>query len=193
MTAGDTDTDETIAAYAKVGDRRAFDTLVRRHKDEIYRFIRRYLGHADDAYDVLQNCFVSAWSGLQHYDPARPFLPWLRMIALNKCRDFGRRQSVRRLVLWTFARENSAEPSTESLDQIRTEKAAESERLDRLDRAIASLPAFYKEPLLLTTVSGLSHHDAAAMLDTTPKAIEMRLYRARRKILSALGEESTEG
>lgn len=60
------------------------------------------------------------------------------------------------------------------------------ERLHRLDQAIAGLPAFYKEPLLLTTVGGLSNIEAAETLKTTPKAIEMRLYRARQKLNSTL-------
>jgi RNA polymerase sigma factor (sigma-70 family) len=189
---GDTDTDEQIAAAAKRGQRDAFEVLVRRHKASIYRFVRRYIGQGDDAYDILQNCFVSAWIGLDRYDPGRPFLPWLRVIALNKCRDFSRRQKVRRLILKAFAAETDAAeavPPVEGLDA----KGGEAERLSRLDKAIARLPAFYKEPLLLTTVSGLSHVEAAEELKTTPKAIEMRLYRARKKILVDLEPESGEG
>ena len=55
-----------------------------------------------------------------------------------------------------------------------------------MDRAIADLPAFYKEPLLLTVVSGVSQQEAADLLKTTPKAIEMRLRRARKKLAQAL-------
>ena len=109
MRFGDTDTDEQIAAAAKGGHRDAFEILVRRHKAGIYRFVRRYIGQGDDAYDILQNCFVSAWTGLYRYDPGRPFLPWLRVIALNKCRDFARRQKVRRLILKAFAAETDAD------------------------------------------------------------------------------------
>jgi RNA polymerase sigma factor (sigma-70 family) len=188
----DTDTDELIAGAAKDGNREAFEVLVRRRKASLYRFVRRYIGQGDDAYDILQNCFVSAWTGLQRYDPVRPFLPWLRVIALNKCRDFARRQKVRRLILKAFAAEAKADETvlpTEGLDRL----DAEAQRLSSLDKAIARLPAFYKEPLLLTTVSGLSHIEAAEELKTTPKAIEMRLYRARKKILMDLGPDSGEG
>ena len=189
MRFGDTDTDEQIAGVAKDGNRDAFELLVRRHKVSIYGFVRRYVGQGDDAYDILQNCFVSAWMGLARYDPARPFLPWLRVIALNKCRDFARRKKVRKLILKAFAAEAEASSPAEVLVDL----DAEAERLSRLDKAIARLPAFYKEPLLLTTVSGLSHIEAAEELGTTPKAIEMRLYRARRKILSDMEPDSGEG
>jgi len=189
VTSGSAESDEHIAARAKTGDRIAFDLLVKRHKDGMYRFVRRYVGQSDDAYDVLQNCFVAAWSGLARYDPARPFLPWLRTVALNKCRDFGRRQAVRRLVLRTFALERGQEQTTEPQEEAQNADRDEAARLAELDRVIADLPAFYKEPLLLTTVSGLSHQEAAALLKTTSKAIEMRIYRARRKIVEAIGEK----
>jgi RNA polymerase sigma-70 factor (ECF subfamily) len=180
--------DEDLASLAKRGDRAAFESLVRRHKDDLYRFVRRYVGQADDAYDVLQDAMVAAWLGLPRYDPARPFAPWLRTIALNKCRDFGRRQTVRRLFHRTLAQDWTAHQTPVEAQGVPDDTALSDDRLDRLDRAIADLPALYKEPLLLTTVSGLSREDAARFLKTTPKAIEMRLYRARRKLRAALGE-----
>lgn len=187
MTAGGSASDEDLASLAKDGDRAAFEILVRRHKGELYRFVRRYVGHADDAYDVLQNCLVAAWLGLRRYDPTRAFAPWLRTIALNKCRDFGRRQTVRRMFLSVFAQDQSANELPAG-PEIASGSDEQDARLDRLDSAIANLPALYKEPLLLTTVSGLSHEEAATLLKTTPKAVEMRLYRARHKLKAILGE-----
>jgi RNA polymerase sigma-70 factor (ECF subfamily) len=69
----------------------------------------------------------------------------------------------------------------------------EALRLQKLDAAIAALPGFYKEPLLLTAVSGLTHLEAAALLKTTPKAVEMRLRRARQQLARTIGEDSREG
>ncbi|MBS0521719.1 MAG: RNA polymerase sigma factor [Proteobacteria bacterium] len=190
----DSESDEALATRARAGERTAFEALVRRHKAGLHAFVRRYMGSSEDGYDVLQDTFVSAWFGLHRYDPARPFLPWLRTIALNKCRDSGRRQTVRRLIMRAFTIEQAAEePTTEAQDRRREEEASLADRLSRLDRAIAALPALYKEPLLLTTVSGLSHKEAADLLKTTPKAIEMRLARARRKLQQLLPQGPTEG
>jgi RNA polymerase sigma-70 factor (ECF subfamily) len=177
-----------LARRARRGDRAAFDSLVCRHKDELYRFVRRYVGQADDAYDVLQNCLVAAWLGLPRYDPARAFVPWLRKIALNKCRDFGRRQTVRRLFHRVFAEDQTSNQLLVHGEDAGNDAVRANDRLNRLDRAIADLPTLYKEPLLLTTVSGLSHEEVAVLLKTSSKAVEMRLYRARRKLRTALGE-----
>jgi RNA polymerase sigma-70 factor (ECF subfamily) len=180
--------DETLAFQAQQGDKSAFDELVRRNKAPLYRFVRRYVGDRDDAYDIVQDAFISAWGALKRYDPNRAFATWLRTIALNKCRDFGRRRAVRRLLLRAKAVE-PVEPETyEATREAVAVEVRETVRLRRLDQAIAALPAFYKEPLLLTMVSGLSHQDAARQLKTSAKAIEMRLRRARKKLTAALSD-----
>jgi RNA polymerase sigma factor (sigma-70 family) len=179
-----------LAACARAGERGAFDVLVERNKDTIYHFVRRYVGQADDAYDVLQECFIAAWNGLSRYDVERPLLPWLRVIALNKCRDFGRRKAARRVVLEIFFRQPAQQEIQGDYDAKEVDAVGrQAERLNALDRAIAALPAFYKEPLLLAVVSGISHEAIAKMLETTPKAIEMRLYRARKKLFDAMASE----
>jgi len=94
--------DASLAVAARQGDQAAFAALMRRHKGWLYRFIRRYVADRDDAYDVLQESFVSAWSALSRFDPERPFEAWLRRIALNKCRDRARRDAVRRAALRLF-------------------------------------------------------------------------------------------
>jgi RNA polymerase sigma-70 factor (ECF subfamily) len=180
--------DEALALRAQQGDRRAFDVLVTRHKSVLYRMVRRYVGDADEAYDILQDAWISVWETLHRYDANRPFLAWVRVIALNKCRDFSRRRRFRRLVLEAFA----AEPTTATVPElpeqvdVHTLAAQDDLRLRRLAEAIAALPKSYKEPLVLTTAGGLTQEATAALLKTTTKAIEMRLRRARSKLIEAL-------
>jgi RNA polymerase sigma factor CnrH len=180
--------DAELALQAQAGDRYAFDLLVMRSKGPLYRYVRRYIGNDEDAYDIVQDSFISAWLALRRYDARKDFSNWMRVIALNKCRDFGRRQTVRRRfrrVMALFQTEGSLDPS---LDASVDGDAGEEERLQRLDRAIADLPTFYKEPLLLTTVGGLSQQETAAQLKTTTKAIEMRIRRAKKKLGEALSD-----
>ena len=183
--------DEALAVAAARGDRASFETLMKRHKEPLYRFVRRYVGQADDAYDILQDSFVSAWSSLGRYDAGRPFVPWLHRIALNKCRDFGRRQAVRRTLLRLVAMEPAVDPPPEP--DIVDAEAQAAGRQQRLNRAIAELPARYKDPLLLTVMEGRSHDEVAKILGISGKAVEMRVYRARQRLREVLGEEETEG
>ena len=174
--------DAELATRAAAGEQRAFATLMTRHKEPLYRLIRRYGVGREDAYDLLQQTFVSAWSGLKRYDPDRSFQTWLRAIALNKCRDWSRRLAVRRLLL-----------SPVSLDQevVRTvadpapgsEAAAiDQQRQEGLARAVGALPAALKEPLLLTILDGYSQKEVGELLGLTTKAVELRLARARKEL-----------
>jgi RNA polymerase sigma-70 factor (ECF subfamily) len=180
--------DEALALRAQQGDRRAFDALVTQHKSVLYRMVRRYVGDADEAYDILQDAWISVWETLHRYDAKRPFLAWVRVIALNKCRDYSRRRRFRRLILQGFAGEPAVttRPGLPDEDDEEALATRDDLRLQQLAEAIAALPPLYKEPLVLTTAGGLTQEAAAALLKTTTKAIEMRLRRARGKLIEAL-------
>lgn len=185
MTSRDGPSDEVLAARCADGDDRAFTMLMTRHKAGLYRFARRYVGDADDAYDIVQQSFVAAWQALSRYDSARRFDTWLRAIALNKCRDHARRATVRRLLLLSASTSAADDPAD-------TRPNAEAvwiaqEGLAALDRAIAKLPRALKEPLLLTAFEGLGHADAGRELGISAKAVETRVYRARRALAGELG------
>lgn len=178
------DSDAVLAARALKGDRSAFNHIVRRNQEPLYRFIRRYVGDADEAYDLLQETFVSAWQALGRYDPARPATTWLRRIALNKCRDWGRRRAVRKFFYAAKTLDETTplpDPSASANPEDNIEFA-----LTGLDRAIAALPAQLKEPLLLTAFEGFSHAAAGETLGISAKAVETRVYRARKLLAEAL-------
>lgn len=176
------ETEQRLVRAAQGGDRAAFDELVLRHKASLYRFARRYIGDGDDAYDILQNTFVAAWLALQRFDCAQPLGAWLRTIALNRCRDYGRRRAARRRFLALVASAEAVSGGAQGEPADADLEPAESRYLRQLDQAIAALPRRYKEPLLLTLVTGLTQRQAAEQLGTSPKAIEMRIRRAKERL-----------
>ena len=189
MTRDAAPSDSDLADQALNGDKHAFDQLVERHKGPLFRFVRRSTGNDDDAYDIVQDSFVAAWLALQRFNRTKSFATWLRAIALNKCRDHGRRQTVRRRFLRLFAPRDTATAEAEDL-RAKEQDQREAQRLAELDRAISELPTFYKEPLLLTTVSGLSQAQAAQQLSTTEKAVEMRIRRAKKKLTQIMAAKA---
>ncbi|MDP3853344.1 RNA polymerase sigma factor [Phenylobacterium sp.] len=186
MIGTDEESDAELAARAARGEDHAFTLLMRRHKGGLYGFVRRYVGDADAAYEIVQESFVAAWRALSRYDGLRPFGAWLRAIALNKCRDRGRRNTVRRIILG----EKDAE-SPEAQRQADPSPDAESvlvsvQRRAALDAAIAKLPAKLKEPLILTYFEELSQQEAGRLLGVSAKTVETRVYRARQKLAQIL-------
>ena len=181
MTLLNSATDPDLITRARAGDRRAIADLIGRHKHWLYRFVRRYVGDADDAQDVLQESFVAAMMNLGRYDLNRPFDIWLRRIALNKCRDRARRLAVRRAI--GLGRRTTGEPEDIADPAPRAEAVLLSAQALRvLDQTIASLPAALKEPLVLTALERLTHKQAGELLGLSIKAVEVRVYRAKREL-----------
>lgn len=174
--------DSALARRAAGGDERAFSQLMRRHKGALHAFARRHVGDADVALDVVQDSFVAAWRALGRYDPTRPFGAWMRTIVLNKCRDQGRRKLVRRIILGE--RSIDAPGAPDHADPARGPEAStlQAEQLAGLEAAIARLPAGLKEPLILTNLEGWSQQETADLLKVSVKTVEMRVYRARKRL-----------
>ena len=188
MTADLKPPDAVLAIAARDGDAQAFASLMRRHRDWLYRFIRNYVGDRDQAHDLLQDSFISAWRALARFDVDRPFTAWLRRIALNKCRDHSRRRAVRQAALSVFALAIEHTATVPGADEI----ARSDDALRRLEAGIAQLPRGLKEPLILTALEGLSHREAGDVLGLSAKAIELRVYRAKRRLSGSLNRETTE-
>lgn len=183
MTERDERDDAALVAAMLAGDQRAFTQLMRKHKDNLYRFVRGYVGDASEAYDLVQEAFVAAWHALPRYDRQRSFGIWLKRIAINKCRDWRRRRAVR---AFFYKAEDIDRPGLDIAEPILTDNDSENE-LSRLDNAIAALPSTLKEALLLSLAEDMSHRDIAETLGITAKAVEVRIYRAKRALAETLG------
>jgi len=182
MNARGGDDDDTLIAAALGGENAAFSALMARHKAPLYRFVRRYVGDADEAFDLVQETFVASWSALASFERGRSFPVWLRRIALNKCRDWSRRRHVRKF----FFGARPLETAAGIMPAPAADDAAPEARLAALDAAIAALPATLKEPLLLTVFEQMSQAEAAELLGVSAKAVETRVYRAKQRLRVAL-------
>ncbi|WP_312217712.1 sigma-70 family RNA polymerase sigma factor [Brevundimonas sp.] len=181
---------QALQTRAAHGDVVAFEALVRETKAGLYRFVRRYVGDADESYDLTQEAYAAAWLAIRRYDPARSFEPWLWTIAINKCRDWSRRRNIRRLFMGATDLQ-----SAEALAVVDDEACAEdrydtAEQAQRLHAAIVALPPKLKEPLLLTAIEERTHAEAAEILGLSVKAVEMRVARARQKLAQKLRAEA---
>ncbi len=174
--------DSELAALTIAGRKAAFGEIVRRHRDRLYRLIRGHIGDGEEAFDVTQESFASAYVGLHGYDPARPLIAWLVRIAVNKSRDWRRRQRVRRFLTFASALPaGTVEAVADERPDSETE-AGDRAELERLWELIAALPQGLKEPLLLSTAEGMSHQQIGDILGLSPKAVEVRIYRARERL-----------
>ncbi len=176
-----------LATLSIAGRQAAFGEIMRRHQQSIFRMVRACCGDPDEALDLLQETFVAAHQAMPRYDGDRSMRAWLSTIALNKCRDWGRKRTVRRFL--TFAGPIGLEAEAVMDDQVAADDATgDRQELDRVTRAIARLPHQLKEPLVLRTIEGLSQVETAEVLSISEKAVETRVYRARGKLVELLRE-----
>lgn len=186
MTAADPGPDDgELVASALAGSEPAFAVLMQRHRSRVYRLILNSVADADEALDLVQETFLSAYRALGRYDASRPMAAWLATIALNKCRDFARRRALRRFFFGAKPIDDFAE-LVAATDPDQAIAAEQRQEAARLRAAIAMLPAALREPLLLCTVEEMRQSDAAALLGISTKAVETRIRRARAKLAELL-------
>lgn len=183
--------DRTLIERCQSGEASAQRALVERYRPAIWRLTRNATGSAEEAFDITQETFVSAFGALSRYDPSRPFGAWLTRIAVNKCRDWSRRRAVRRVFeLGVPAGFETAVADDAALPDRVAEARAE---LAAVSRAIADLPLRLKEVLLLRAVESMSQAETAGLLGISEKAVETRLARAREKLSSTLRASDVRG
>jgi RNA polymerase sigma factor (sigma-70 family) len=177
-------TDGELATLSIAGRKTAFAEIMNRYRQPIFRLIRASTGDADEALDLTQESFISAHQALARYDPERSMRAWLSAIAINKCRDWGRKRRVRRFL--TLGGTLGAEADRVADDRVAIDNAAsDRQELEGVAQAITFLSPDLRETLVLRTIEGLSQSETANILGISEKAVETRLYRARAKLEAA--------
>lgn len=178
--------DRELAAFARAGQQQAYRELLRRYKTPVFRLIQSNIGDPDEAMDLTQETFVAGFGAIGRYDADRPFRLWIARIALNKCRDWARRRTVRSFFSRALPLESAHDVASDG--PAPDAEAADRAELDRVRAAMARLPANLREVLVLRGVEDLTQAETAELLQKSEKTVEMRLYRARAKLRALLGE-----
>ena len=175
---GDADAAEDLrlVRLAQGGCPDAFRSLVERHQQRVYHFCYRNLRNADDAREACQDVFVRAHGALSRFKPKARVSTWLYQIALNLCRDRARAAGRKMDSSPLVAGEASCGGATPD------EAGMLGADLATLDRGLAALPERFRNVLVMSCLDGLSHEECAAVLKCSERAVEGRLYRARRQL-----------
>ncbi len=160
----------------------ALNDLMTRHGRPVFQFLCRMLGNEDDANDLAQETFVRVYQHRASFRPGARFSTWLYTIAANLARNHHRWLARHPSVSLDAESETTGQSIGDGLpssDPSPDDDAVATERAAAVRAAVQRLPADMREVIILCEWQELSAAEAAAILDTTPKAIDNRLYRAR--------------
>ena len=179
---------DDLVRSAREGDREAFDELVRQTYADTFTLAYRLTGNEEDARDVAQDAYLRAWRGIGRFRGESQFSTWMYRITANAAATHTHRRRRQRVVLL----EEHMEPAEQRLESLPAAAAESAEALDRVARAIETLPSKLRQVVVLKDVYGLPHEDIAAELDISVAAAKVRLHRARRKLKDVLYDQGEE-
>ena len=168
-------TDEQVIARVRSGDHDAFEILMRRHNQLLYRAVRSVLRDEAETEDALQETYVRAFMHLDQFLGRARFSTWLTRIAVNEA--FHRRKRRAR-----FTGIDDVADTLESPTPGPEHGAADGELRQFLESSIDRLPDDFRTVFVLRDVEGLSTAETAASLEIPEETVKTRLHRARRQL-----------
>ena len=180
--------DEDLLRLFRIDDDpAAFETLVHRYEQELFSYLRRYLGSAERAEDVFQATFLQVYLKKENFEDGRRFRPWLYTIATNQAIDAQRRNKRHRMV--SIDQRSGADDDVGALvemlsgaDQTADDQLAVEEAREWVRTAVGDLPEALKSAVLLVYHQGMKYREAADVLGIPVGTVKSRLHAALLKL-----------
>jgi RNA polymerase sigma-70 factor (ECF subfamily) len=186
------DDDAALVSSAQTGDLQAFEQLVTNHQKKMLNIAYRLIGDYDDACEVVQDAFVSAYRNIKTFRGDAKFTTWLTTITLNlsknRLKQVRSRQSHEAYSLNDPVQTDdgtmtidppSKEPSV--LDRLETRDIR-----TRVQDCIKALDADFREILVLRDMQEFSYEEIGHMLNVREGTVKSRLFRARDMVKDCL-------
>jgi RNA polymerase sigma-70 factor (ECF subfamily) len=180
--------DAALIERCRAGDLAAFEPLVEKYRQRVYRLAYNVLRDPEEAWDVSQDAFIRAFQALSSFRGDSAFYTWLFRIVMNVARDRARQHAARGRAFGTERVEEEdwdrvlagqgAAPDT---------RAVQVEERERIGRALSTLSEQHRAIIMLSDLEGLSYREIAEVLSIPMGTVMSRLHNARRRLRDALG------
>jgi RNA polymerase sigma factor (sigma-70 family) len=174
---------DVLIMRCRQGDRQAYYQLYKLYSRAMYNVGYRIVNNADEAKDVLQEAFISAFNSLENYRGDAAFGAWLKRIVVNKAINLVRRRRFERI------------PETDGFDVGEETSADELEgfpyTVEKVKGAMEQLPEGYRVVMSLYLLEGYDHSEIGAILGITESTSKSQFNRSKKKLKEILkGEKS---
>ena len=176
-------TDAELMAEVRRGDREAFAELINRHKNTLVNYLNRLTGCRDRAEDCAQEAFLRLFQSASRYHEQGRLVPYLYRIATNLVRSEDRKVRRWRFLSSAFSY-NGHQP--ERAERGPQSQLLEKEAKEKVNEALAALPAHYRAPLVLREIEGWSYQDIAKAVGCREGTVKSRINRGRSQLREIL-------
>ena len=167
-----------------------FESIYTEYKNLVFNMCLNYVLNAEDAQDITQEVFVKVYQRYHQYDSTAASLKtWVCRIAINHCLDFlkAKKSKKRFGFLSALFQGDSNEPISHAVEINHPGIQAENkEAIENLLRIIYSLPENQKTAIILSRIEDRSQKEVAEIMNTSVKAVESLLHRAKQTIQKKL-------
>jgi RNA polymerase sigma-70 factor, ECF subfamily len=177
--------DLNLVLRAQSGERGAFNALVRKYRHRVMKLSMRYTRNHADAEDAVQNTFLKAFGGLQHFRGDAAFYSWLHRIAINSAKTVLSLRARDASIFTSDIRndDDSNEISVARKELDTPEELARTDEIcDAVNTAIEGLCEEQRTAVILRDFQGLSYSQVASAMSCPVGTVRSRVYRAREAI-----------
>lgn len=162
--------------------REAFEVMVRRYQEQLYRVVRRMVLSHEDADDVMQNVFIKAWQGLDGFRAESSLGTWLYRIASHESLDFLQKNKS------GLSLDDEANVSQAVANQLESDPYFDGDETElQLQQAIATLPQKQRLVFNMKYFEDMKYEEISAVLGTSVGALKTSYHLAVQKITAFFG------
>jgi RNA polymerase sigma-70 factor (ECF subfamily) len=164
---------KSLIGTAQVDRDVILESIVREYSADVALLANRLLGWPGDVDDIVQDVFLSAFTGLKKFRHDCDIKTWLFTITINKCRTYKYKKMLSLKVFEKFS------GNVESASSDAAKKQIDNETFGRVRKAVSALPVKYRQAVVLKYLQEMKTADITKILKISENTLNVRLSRAR--------------
>lgn len=179
--------DDVIVSRVLVGDKSAYELIMRKYNPRLSRIVRGYLSDGDDIEDVIQEAYVRAYEALPRFERRSSFSTWLIRITINEA--LARVKRRKRHMALAEGSSDEHQEAEEILQNRETPLGTlmNAELKEILEKAVGDLPEKYRSVFLMREIEGMSIAETSESLEISQSNVKVRLNRAKEMLRESIG------
>ena len=159
---------------------KAFEELVRRYRNDVFRLAYHFTRNREDAWDLSQEVFIKVYKSLNGFRGDAQFKTWILRITANQCKDYWKKRRLHTV------------PLSEGLlaaDSARPNQDLEAEEIGQaLSAALQKLPHKHRTAFILREFEEMTYEEMAQVMQCSLGTVMSRLFHARKKLQTILAD-----